>query len=138
MVQPAPADAHKRSVAGIPDLNRRTCAPKGSVWRRCLPTAGQPGVAGIGWALYLTAGRRTDRRISAALLSRPAELHQDKGLSFQVLAGWEQREWFSFISIFSPPSTLFTNLSPEPLNGTFFFCTLFGSPALLTLVANHF
>ena len=37
--------------------------------------------------------------------AQPAGLHEDKGLSSQSLARWEQQEWSSFISIFSLPST---------------------------------
>src|SRR5262249_24782952 len=73
-----PAGRHKRSAGGNPGSDRRTCEPKESAGRRRLPRGGRPGVVGIGYALYPTANRRTDRSTSAALFSRLTELHWNK------------------------------------------------------------
>jgi hypothetical protein len=105
MAQPTLAGVRKKSLDDIPDSNRKTYEPKEAVWRQRLPTADRPTVDGIGYALWSSIARRRDKPTSMAVFSQPTELRPSKELCFLSSIGWEQQELFSFIDIFSPPST---------------------------------
>jgi hypothetical protein len=71
-------------------------------YRHHLPLSRFLSSGAWGYAIYLIAIRRTGKSTSAVLFLRPTGLHRNEKIYFQSSVGWQQRELYSFIDIFSP------------------------------------